>query len=112
MAFSVDIVLTVAWTPSLQRPTPCAELWTLGSKASRSHGGTHFESSALCSVSTPGSSYIALPWWAGQALFGTLSLDVMVLTVLYSIAGLGIAIVNDFKSIEVCDKQLGGRLGG
>lgn len=47
-----------------------------------------------------GSSYIALPWWAGQALFGTLSLDVMVLTILYSIAGLGIAIVNDFKSIE------------
>ena len=90
-----------------------------------------------------GSSYIALPWWAGQvlfpfsrirklafcaaaawlsnhrgelkaaaddscranlhllqALFGNLSLDVMVLTVLYSIAGLGIAIVNDFKSIE------------
>ncbi len=35
-----------------------------------------------------------------QALFGELSLDVMVLTVLYSIAGLGIAIVNDFKSIE------------
>lgn len=47
-----------------------------------------------------GSSYIALPWWAGQALFGTLTLDVMVLTVAYSIAGLGIAIVNDFKSIE------------
>eukprot|EP00803_Ostreobium_quekettii_P002684 evm.model.scf_574.5 EVM.evm.TU.scf_574.5 scf_574:28601-29746(+) len=47
-----------------------------------------------------GSSYIALPWWAGQAVFGTLTLDVMVLTVLYSIAGLGIAIVNDFKSIE------------
>lgn len=47
-----------------------------------------------------GSSYIALPWWAGQALFGELSLDVMVLTVLYSFAGLGIAIVNDFKSIE------------
>ena len=38
--------------------------------------------------------------WSLQALFGTLSLDVMVLTVLYSIAGLGIAIVNDFKSIE------------
>lgn len=53
-----------------------------------------------------GSSYIALPWWAGQALFGTLSLDVMVLTVLYSIAGLGIAIVNDFKSIEG-DRALG-----
>ena len=47
-----------------------------------------------------GSSYIALPWWAGQALFGELSFDVCVLTVLYSIAGLGIAIVNDFKSIE------------
>eukprot|EP00951_Prasinocladus_malaysianus_P010016 scaffold73333_cov33-Prasinocladus_malaysianus.AAC.1 len=47
-----------------------------------------------------GSSYIALPWWAGQALFGELTLDVMVLTVLYSLAGLGIAIVNDFKSIE------------
>ncbi|PSC76066.1 chlorophyll synthetase [Micractinium conductrix] len=47
-----------------------------------------------------GSSYIALPWWAGQALFGTLTLDVCVLTILYSIAGLGIAIVNDFKSIE------------
>eukprot|EP00955_Chlamydomonas_euryale_P038301 351062-Chlamydomonas_euryale.AAC.3 len=44
-----------------------------------------------------GSSYIALPWWAGQALFGTLTPDVMVLTVLYSMAGLGIAIVNDFK---------------
>ncbi len=42
------------------------------------------------------------PSLASQALFGTLTLDVMVLTVLYSIAGLGIAIVNDFKSIEVC----------
>ena len=47
-----------------------------------------------------GSSYIALPWWAGMATFGQLTPDVMVLTVLYSIAGLGIAIVNDFKSIE------------
>nr|GMC64720.1 chlorophyll synthase, chloroplastic [Ipomoea batatas] len=47
-----------------------------------------------------GSSYISLPWWAGQALFGTLKPDVIVLTLLYSIAGLGIAIVNDFKSIE------------
>ncbi|XP_024545677.1 chlorophyll synthase, chloroplastic [Selaginella moellendorffii] len=47
-----------------------------------------------------GSSYIALPWWASQALFGTLSWDVVVLTLLYSTAGLGIAIVNDFKSIE------------
>lgn len=53
-----------------------------------------------------GSSYIALPWWAGQALFGELSLDVIVLTILYSLAGLGIAIVNDFKSIEG-DRQMG-----
>ena len=35
-----------------------------------------------------------------------MTLDVMVLTVLYSWAGLGIAIVNDFKSIEG-DRQLG-----
>ncbi|KAK4342725.1 hypothetical protein RND71_038541 [Anisodus tanguticus] len=47
-----------------------------------------------------GASYISLPWWAGQALFGTLTPDIIVLTLLYSIAGLGIAIVNDFKSIE------------
>ncbi|PNW82799.1 hypothetical protein CHLRE_06g294750v5 [Chlamydomonas reinhardtii] len=53
-----------------------------------------------------GSSYIALPWWAGQALFGTLTLDVMALTIAYSLAGLGIAIVNDFKSIEG-DRQMG-----
>merc|ERR1719160_511545 len=48
----------------------------------------------------PGSSYIALPWWCGQAMFGTLNAPVVVLSLLYSIAGLGIAIVNDFKSIE------------
>ncbi|KAF5835217.1 UbiA prenyltransferase family-domain-containing protein [Dunaliella salina] len=53
-----------------------------------------------------GSSYIALPWWAGQSLFGTLTPDVAILTILYSIAGLGIAIVNDFKSIEG-DRQMG-----
>jgi len=47
-----------------------------------------------------GSSYISLPWLCGQAMFGDLSLPVAVLTVFYSIAGLGIAIVNDFKSIE------------
>ncbi|XP_068317469.1 chlorophyll synthase, chloroplastic-like isoform X2 [Pyrus communis] len=47
-----------------------------------------------------GASYISLPWWAGQALFGTLTPDIIVLTLLYSIAGLGIAIVNDFKSVE------------
>ncbi|KAF2306418.1 hypothetical protein GH714_017844 [Hevea brasiliensis] len=44
--------------------------------------------------------------WAGQALFGTLTPDIIVLTLLYSIAGLGIAIVNDFKSIEG-DRALG-----
>merc|ERR1712217_555532 len=49
-----------------------------------------------------GSSYIALPWWCGHAMFnaGTLGAQEIVLTILYSIAGLGIAIVNDFKSIE------------
>ncbi|VAH18305.1 unnamed protein product [Triticum turgidum subsp. durum] len=34
-----------------------------------------------------GASYIGLPWWAGQALFGTLTPDIVVLTTLYSIAG-------------------------
>ena len=52
-----------------------------------------------------GCSYISLPWLAGQAIFGTITADVVALTVLYSIAGLGIAIVNDFKSIE--GEQLG-----
>jgi chlorophyll/bacteriochlorophyll a synthase len=47
-----------------------------------------------------GASYISLPWWAGQAVFGTLDWKTMVLTLFYSFAGLGIAIVNDFKSIE------------
>ncbi len=53
-----------------------------------------------------GASYIALPWWAGQALFGELTPTIMVLTLFYSLAGLGIAIVNDFKSVEG-DRQLG-----
>jgi chlorophyll/bacteriochlorophyll a synthase len=53
-----------------------------------------------------GSSYIALPWWAGQALFGTLTPTMIVLTLIYSMAGLGIAIVNDFKSVEG-DRSLG-----
>ncbi|XP_057741934.1 chlorophyll synthase, chloroplastic-like isoform X1 [Arachis stenosperma] len=44
--------------------------------------------------------------WAGQALFGTLTSDIIVLTLLYSIAGLGIAIVNDFKGVEG-DRALG-----
>jgi chlorophyll synthase len=53
-----------------------------------------------------GSSYIALPWWAGHALFGELNTTIVVLTLIYSMAGLGIAVVNDFKSVEG-DKQLG-----
>ena len=53
-----------------------------------------------------GASYIALPWWAGHALFGQLNWTIVVLTLFYSLAGLGIAIVNDFKSIEG-DRQLG-----
>merc|ERR1712070_536799 len=55
-----------------------------------------------------GSSYIALPWWCGHAMFNAASItpQEVVLTVLYSIAGLGIAIVNDFKSIEG-DRALG-----
>jgi len=53
-----------------------------------------------------GASYIALPWWAGQALFGHLSWPTAFLTLGYSLAGLGIAIVNDFKSVEG-DRALG-----
>ena len=53
-----------------------------------------------------GASYIALPWWAGHALFGTLDWTIVVLTLFYSLAGLGIAIVNDFKSVEG-DRTLG-----
>jgi chlorophyll/bacteriochlorophyll a synthase len=53
-----------------------------------------------------GASYIALPWWAGHALFGDLNWTVALLTLVYSMAGLGIAIVNDFKSVEG-DRQLG-----
>jgi chlorophyll synthase len=53
-----------------------------------------------------GASYIALPWWAGHALFGELNSTIVVLTLFYSLAGLGIAVVNDFKSVEG-DRQLG-----
>jgi chlorophyll/bacteriochlorophyll a synthase len=53
-----------------------------------------------------GASYIALPWWAGHALFGELNWTIVILTLFYSLAGLGIAIVNDFKSVEG-DRQLG-----
>ncbi len=53
-----------------------------------------------------GASYIALPWWAGHALFGDLNWKIVILTLIYSLAGLGIAVVNDFKSVEG-DRQLG-----
>uniref|UniRef100_A0A7S1X4T6 Chlorophyll synthase n=2 Tax=Eukaryota TaxID=2759 RepID=A0A7S1X4T6_9CHLO len=55
-----------------------------------------------------GASYIALPWWAGMAVFDadTLTPEIVAITLMYSIAGLGIAIVNDFKSIEG-DRELG-----
>lgn len=53
-----------------------------------------------------GASYIALPWWAGHALFGLLNWTIVILTLFYSLAGLGIAVVNDFKSVEG-DRQLG-----
>ena len=53
-----------------------------------------------------GASYIALPWWAGQALFGQLTWLTAILTLAYSLSGLGIAIINDFKSVEG-DKALG-----
>jgi chlorophyll/bacteriochlorophyll a synthase len=53
-----------------------------------------------------GASYIALPWLTGHALFGELNVQLVFLTLFYSLAGLGIAIVNDFKSVEG-DRQLG-----
>ena len=53
-----------------------------------------------------GASYIALPWWAGHALFGELNWKIVILTLIYSCAGLGIAVVNDFKSVEG-DRELG-----
>ncbi len=53
-----------------------------------------------------GASYIALPWWSGHALFGDLNWTIAILTLIYSLAGLGIAVVNDFKSVEG-DRQLG-----
>ncbi|NEP01643.1 MAG: chlorophyll synthase ChlG [Symploca sp. SIO2E9] len=53
-----------------------------------------------------GASYIALPWWTGHAMFGNLNWTIVILTLFYSLAGLGIAIVNDFKSVEG-DRQLG-----
>uniref|UniRef100_A0A7S0ATS0 Chlorophyll synthase n=1 Tax=Pyrodinium bahamense TaxID=73915 RepID=A0A7S0ATS0_9DINO len=53
-----------------------------------------------------GSSYIALPWWAGQSTFGDVSPEIVALTLWYSVAAIGIAIVNDFKSLDG-DRELG-----
>jgi len=53
-----------------------------------------------------GASYIALPLWAGQALFGKLTIVTALLTLAYSLSGLGIAVINDFKSVEG-DSKLG-----
>lgn len=53
-----------------------------------------------------GASYITFPWCTGHALFGSLHWQIIVLTMFYSLAGLGIAIVNDFKSVEG-DTKLG-----
>lgn len=53
-----------------------------------------------------GASYISLPWCAGHALFGELNWQVVAVTLFYSLAGLGIAVVNDFKSVEG-DRTLG-----
>lgn len=53
-----------------------------------------------------GTSYIALPWWASHALFGDLNPTIITLLLVYSLAGLGIAVVNDFKSVEG-DRQFG-----
>lgn len=53
-----------------------------------------------------GSSYIALPWLAGQAAFGDLTPESIAFTAFYSLAGFGIAIVNDFKAVEG-DRSMG-----
>jgi chlorophyll/bacteriochlorophyll a synthase len=53
-----------------------------------------------------GASYISFPWWTGHALYGDLNITIILLTLFYSLAGLGIAVVNDFKSVEG-DQQLG-----
>ncbi|KAK9159121.1 hypothetical protein Scep_005695 [Stephania cephalantha] len=51
-------------------------------------------------------SEIMLWEWSGQILFGNLTTETVELTLMYSIAGLGIAIINDFKSIKG-DTELG-----
>ena len=53
-----------------------------------------------CRLARAGLRKVSSGSFPPQALFGELRWDVTILTVLYSLAGLGIAIVNDFKSIE------------
>lgn len=53
-----------------------------------------------------GSSYIALPWLTGHAVFGKLDPTLIGLLLVYSFAGLGIGVINDFKSVEG-DRQFG-----
>lgn len=53
-----------------------------------------------------GWSYVSLPWWCTQALFGELTPEIIALTTFYSIGAIGIAVVNDFKSMEG-DAKLG-----
>ncbi len=50
-------------------------------------------------------SYILVPWLAAASVFGGISGRVALIAVLYSLSGLGIMILNDFKSI-VGDFQL------
>jgi len=52
-----------------------------------------------------GASYIALLVGRSRP-FGQLNWTIMLLTLIYSLAGLGIAVVNDFKSVEG-DEKLG-----
>jgi len=47
-----------------------------------------------------GASYIALPWCAGHALFGTLNPTIVILTLFYSLAGLGIAVVITVTAVD------------
>jgi hypothetical protein len=67
----------------------------------------HANPSPKAPIPSPGPRPCPLPR-CGHAMFnaGSITWQEVVLTVLYSIAGLGIAIVNDFKSIEG-DRALG-----
>lgn len=53
-----------------------------------------------------GAGYIALPWWVGHTLFARLTSTIIFLTLFYNLVGWGIAVVNDFKSVEG-DAKLG-----